>query len=201
MARHNRDHIEIFHEYGLYIPTRTISMDSALADDGEDEGVGAFTSARFLKNLHILESLNQDPITIVLNTVGGNVWQGMAIYDAIQRSKCHVTIRGTGEISSMGSLILQAGDDRVLSAHAHVMFHHGDSNVGPKGNAYESLNAAKYEVEFCERINKILFERIKTKHDQDNRAFTKQRFQDMDLKGRYLHAEEALELGLADRIE
>jgi len=200
MAKHTNDHTDNIHEYGLYIPSRTIFMDSSLNDEGEEDGVNYLMAMRFLKNLHILQKLNQEPITVVMNTTGGDVWQGMAIFDAIKASSNHITIRVVGNACSMGSIILQAADDRVLMSHAHVMFHLG--TPGPTGNnIHELMNAAKYELEFGNKIDQILFDRIKDKHDKDNRAFTKQRFQDMNFKGKYLHAEEAVEMGLADRIE
>lgn len=200
MARHTNDHTENVHEFGLYLPSRTIFMESSLSDDGDEQGVNYLMTMRFLKNLHILERMNQDPITVILNTTGGDLWQGMAIYDAIRAAKSnHITIKVLGNAASMGSIILQAADDRVLAPHAHVMFHLGTPE--PSGNnIHELLNSAQYELQFGNKIDQILFDRIKEKHDKDNRAFTKQRFQDMNFKGKYLHAEQAVEMGLADRV-
>lgn len=200
MARHNNDHLENAHEHGIYVPSRTIFMESSQDEEGGEDGVNYAMAMKFVKNLHILEKLSQDPITIIMNTTGGDVWQGMAIYDAIRAAKSHVTIKVVGNACSMGSIILQAADDRVLMPHAHVMFHLGTPE--PTGNnIHELINAAQYELEFGNRLDKLLFDRIKEKYDRDLKAFTKQRFQDMNFKGKYLHAEEAVEMGLADRIE
>lgn len=200
MARHNNDHVDNIHEYGLYIPSRTIFLESSVNDEGEEGGVNYLMAMRFLKNLHVLERLSQDPVTVIMNTTGGCIWQGMAVYDAIRSAKSHVTIRVLGNACSMGSIILQAADERILAPHSHVMFHLGTPE--PTGNnIHELLNAAQYELEFGNKLDKLIFDRIHEKYEKENRAFTKQRFQDMNFKGKYLHAEEAVEMGLADRIE
>ena len=202
MAKHTNDHIEYIHVYGLCVASRTIFLESSIDDDGEEDGVNYVMTTKFLKNLHILERINQTPITVLMNTAGGDVQHGMAIYDAIRAAKSHMTIKVTGNASSMGSIILQAADEgsRILMPHSHVMFHQG--STGASGNnIHELINAANYELEFGNRLDIILFDRIKEKHEKEKRVFTKQRFQDMNFKGKYLHAEEAVEIGLADRIE
>lgn len=202
MARRiDKDHFDKFHDYGIYIPTRTISIDSPPTDDGEETGVTYAMSNKFIKNFHILESLNaSDPITVLLNTEGGDLWQGMAIYDTIRASKCHVIVKVIGLAESMGSIILQAGDERVLMPHSTVMFHFG-MHSGFELNPEEAVNQAKHELEYGKRLDEILFERIKEKHDKDNKAFTKAKYWSLNFKGKYMMAQEAVDMGLADRIE
>ena len=117
-----RDDADRFHDYGIHIPTRTIVISNAI-DEVEAE--------RVLKNIHILESINKEPITIIINTPGGYVFQGMAIYGAIAACESYVTAIVRGQASSMGSLILQAADHRVVDPYAIIMIHHGSDGYDP----------------------------------------------------------------------
>ena len=83
---------------------------------------------RAIKALHILDSTaptGDKPITVIMNNPGGDEYHGMAIYDAIKSCKNHVTIVVFGMAMSMGSIILQAADKRVMSANSRVMIHYG----------------------------------------------------------------------------
>lgn len=200
MARPSKDHVELLHDYGIHIPSRTLMLETSTNEDGGEDGVNYAMCVKFLKNMHLLEEASKEPITIILNTQGGDVSQGMAIYDRIRESRCHITIKVYGYAQSMGAILLQAGDVRVLKPNACIMFHLGNSEP-VSGNPYEVLESAKHDVAVNDMVDKILYERIKAKHDADNKAFTKAKFKDLTFKGRYMTAEEAVELGLADSIE
>lgn len=199
MSRINRDDLEKFHEFGIHVPTRTLSLDTSTNDDGEETGVNYVMVQRFVKNLHILEHASREPITIFLNTGGGDLWDGMAIYDAIKASSCEITVVVRGQASSMGSIILQAADHRHLYPHALVMFHFGTPS--PTGNnVYELINAAVYERDFGERLDGILYHRICSKLAESGKSLSRAKYNDMNFKGRYLNAKEAVDLGLADFV-
>lgn len=66
------------------------------------------------------------PITIYLNSVGGEVSQGLAIYDMIRKVDVEVTIIVVGEAHSISCCILQAADVRALYPHSSIMFHDGE---------------------------------------------------------------------------
>lgn len=200
MARPSKDHVELLHDYGIHIPTRTLVLEGAVDDDGEETGVTYTMAMKFLKNMHLLEAGSKDPITVIMNTGGGDVGQGMAIYDRIAESECYITIIVYGYAQSMGSIILQAADARVLAPSAQIMFHLGEGEPAT-GNPYEILSAAQWDVAVSERVDEILYDRIKAKHDADNKAFTKNKYKDLNFKGKYMSATEAVELGLADRVE
>jgi ATP-dependent protease ClpP protease subunit len=192
--------IEDFHRFNVFPPTRTIKLESETSDDGEEMGVSHSMSNYFLKNIAILESMNHDPITVILNTYGGDIFQGIAIYDAIKASPCHVTIKVYGSAMSMGSIILQAGDERVMMPNASLMFHDGSSGSG--GNSYESKNMAEFNRIAGQRFDTILFDRINEKRDKDNKArMARKTFDDMCLRSKWMFAEETVDMGLADRIE
>jgi len=112
----NENHIDVFHTFHVHTPTRTIYM-------GQETNHNMAES--FVKNLHVLESINKEPITIIMNNIGGDELDGMAIYDAIKACESHVTIKVSGNAMSMGSIILQAADERLMYPHAKFMIHYG----------------------------------------------------------------------------
>lgn len=128
-----KDDIEHFMENDLYLPTRTVYMGSAHMYDGEETGVDYLLAERIVKSLHILDTQDEKarkgekPINIFMNSVGGEVIHGMAIYDAIRNCGNHVTIKAFGHAMSMGSIILQAADYRMMSINSRIMIHYGYS--------------------------------------------------------------------------
>jgi ATP-dependent protease ClpP protease subunit len=202
MASYKKDHLELFHDYGIYIPTRTIYLDTAYDENNDPVGVNHYMATRFIKNFRHLLHLGRDQINILLNTSGGSVEQGMAIYDEIVSAKnCNVVIKVIGEAQSMGSLILQAGDERVLSPSSIIMFHAGTGGAGAH-NPHEVLNSAEFDKKYMDRMYKIWFAKINEKREKKGHAsMSWGAFEKMNLKGKYLTAEEAVEIGLADRIE
>lgn len=206
MARKTKDdildEIETYHRFNVFTHSRIINLVSETnVDDGTEFGVGFSMSSPFLKNLAILEAISHDPITVIHNTEGGDEAQGMAIYDAIKRSPCHITMKVYGTCMSMGSIILQAADDRVLMPHASIMFHDGTSS-SVIGNHYEAANSAEFFKQYGKMCDDILYARINEKRAKDNHApMSRKTFDMMVLKGKYIFASEAVELGLADRIE
>ncbi|MEM4379579.1 MAG: ATP-dependent Clp protease proteolytic subunit [Thermoplasmatales archaeon] len=201
-SQHKKDILEIFHDYGVYLPTRTIMLDSTYDESGHSDGVNHYMATKFLKNFMHLYHLNKDPITVILNTQGGSCVEGYVIYDVIRAAKnCHVTVKVVGQASSMGCIILQAGDERILTPNCSIMFHAGTGGVGDY-NPYEVENSAMYDKKFMERMYKILLERINEKREKDNKTeMSWKMFENMNLKGKYLFPEEAIEIGLADKIE
>lgn len=122
-----REDIDRWFDYGINIATRTIYIGSAIhsEDDGE-AGVEAALVEKVIKGLHILDSQSAEPINVILNNPGGEVYQGMAIYDALKNCRSHITITVYGQAMSAASIILQAADKRVLSANSRIMIHHGE---------------------------------------------------------------------------
>ena len=126
-----KDDIDHFMDNEIYLPTRTIWMGSANADEDGESGVDYVMAERTIKTLHILDNFDgpsrngEKPIHIMMNNVGGDVVHGMAIYDGIEGCKNHVTIKVYGHAMSMGSIILQAADKRTMTKNSRIMIHYG----------------------------------------------------------------------------
>lgn len=125
MNKAKLEEYELFHSTNLYIPSRTIYFGGQL--EGEGDVVTDRTVAQLIRNLHILEHREVAPIVIFLNTVGGSWDDGIAVYDLIKSLNSTVTIVGIGKVYSMGSVILQAADRRMLTENTYVMVHDGVS--------------------------------------------------------------------------
>lgn len=114
--------------------TRTIFMGSTgYTYDDSETGVDHSMAEYFIKGMHTLECKNNKPITIIMNNPGGDWYHGMAIYDAIKCSSAECTIRVYGHAMSMGSIILQAADNRIMMPSSRFMIHYGSD--GKSGHA------------------------------------------------------------------
>lgn len=73
-----------------------------------------------------------EPVTININSPGGSVTDGLALYDTIMRLRRNghlVTTRGQGLVASMAAVLLQAGDTRVMDKRAKLMIHEGSTTI------------------------------------------------------------------------
>jgi len=132
---------------------RTIYMGSVRSDVGDEPGVDAFMAESVIKAMYLLETLSIDPITIIMNNPGGDMFHGLAIYDAIQTEKSHCTIKVFGQAMSMGSIILQAADNRVMMPNSKFMIHYGyDSQDNNTRTVFKWVDESKRLGYFMENI-------------------------------------------------
>jgi len=195
--RLNRDDIDRWHDYNLHLPSRTIYIGSeatAILPDVDESGTDALMSERAVKNLFILNSISQDPIKIIMNNPGGDWYHGMAIYDAIKQSKAMITMEVSGNASSMGSIILQAADERVMHPHAVMLLHYG--SLATDGHVKDVYRTTDEYKRYDAIMEDIYLEQIKRKHPK----YTRKQLQDKIRHDCYLSAQEALDLGLIDRV-
>lgn len=126
MANIIRENIDRWFDFNLDVDNRTLFMGSMSSNENSGEsGVDNFMAEYVIKGMHVLDSKNDKPITIIMNNPGGDWYHGMAIYDAIHNSKSHCTIKVYGHAMSMGSIILQAADSRVMMPNSRFMIHYG----------------------------------------------------------------------------
>lgn len=133
------------------------------------------------------------PIEIVFHSPGGSVIDGMALYDHIQvlRSEGHhITTTAMGMAASMAGILLQAGDERVMSRESYLLIHEVSFGVGGKIGEVEDEVAFIKKIQ--DRVVAIFAERSKLSKAQ---VRTKWRRKDW-----WLDSTEALDLGLIDTI-
>ena len=136
----------------------------------------------------------QDPtkdISFYINSPGGSVTAGMAIYDTMQYIKCDVSTICIGMAASMGAFLLAAGTKgkRIALPHSEIMIH--QPLGGAQGQASDIKIRAELILRTRDMLNKILsektgqpIERIEKDTDRDN----------------FMTSEQALEYGIIDRI-
>lgn len=191
-----KDHISHWHDSHVLMSHRVIYMGSSTTDsEDEESGTDYRMAENALKNLLLLDIISSNPITVIMNNLGGEVAHGMAIYDVIQGCRCHITIVGIGNIQSMGTVILQAADRRILTPNVEFMMHWG--SAGTSGHTQDVINDAQRLKEVTEDINKIYLDRIKVARPRFNRKHLR----DMILNNKYLTPKEAVELNLADEVK
>lgn len=195
MARFTRDDVDKFHDYSLYIPQRTIYMGSEeFSLELGESGTDGLMAERTIKNLMILEGLSSDPITIVMNNIGGDEYHGFAIYDAIKACKSHVTIKVFGHAMSMGSIILQAADLRIMSPTSRQMLHYG--TWGINDHAKTTQKWAEEGLRIDRWMEDMYLHRIREKQPR----FPIQKLKKMLDHDTFLTADESVALGLCDRV-
>ena len=156
------------------------------------EEVNEVTASLVVAQLLFLES--EDPgkdIHLYINSPGGSVTAGMAIFDTMNYIKCDVSTICIGMAASMGAFLLAGGakGKRFALPNAEIMIH--QPLGGAQGQATEIEIAARHILHTREKLNKILAERtgqplevIQKDTERDN----------------YMTAEEAMAYGLIDQV-
>lgn len=97
-------------------------------------------AAHIIQQLKYLEEIDgSEPITMVVNSPGGSVVDGLAIVDIMREVKCPIRTVGVGMQASMGSIILAAGDERVMSKRSQLLIHQimGGASGGTQHSDFE----------------------------------------------------------------
>ncbi len=187
--------LQSFHETGMYLPTRTIFLGSEIVTVNEGEsGTDSLMAEKFIKNLHVLENLSAKPITIIQNNLGGDEYHGAAIIDAIKQSPCHITIVVRGHAMSMGSIILQCADHRVMGPNATQMCHYG--TWGTHDHSKNAQQHAKEGQRIDLWMEGVYMKRLLEKDPN----FTLEDLRKMLYFDTYLTAQQSIDLGLCDEI-
>lgn len=192
--RYTKEEIDRFHDYKLYVPTRTIWLGSESVDSDQESGTDAIMAERLIMNISILDSISTEPITILMNNIGGFVPHGMAIYDAIKCCRSKVTIKVFGQAYSMGSVILQAADKRIMAPNAQQMAHYGTLEVSGHAKTVEKTMQA------CVRDNKWMERMYLEKMKRKNPGYTLEKLKNLLDHDTFLTARESVAMGLADAI-
>jgi ATP-dependent Clp protease, protease subunit len=137
-----------------------------------------------------MEDVNKD-INVYINSPGGSVTAGLAIYDTMQFVKCDVATYCVGQASSMGALLLCAGSKgkRHSLPNARIMIHQPWGGI--QGAAEDISRHAKEILKMRERLNEILSKHTKQPLDRI------QKDTDRDY---FMSAEEARDYGLIDEV-
>ena len=112
---------------------------------GEEPGIYWNTARRVIKGLSILDIEPSQPITIVMNSCGGDWDHGMAIYDAIRSCRSRIIMINMSHARSMTSVIFQAADYRITAPHSYYMIHDGYEAVSDIPKSVQTTTAFNRE--------------------------------------------------------
>ena len=157
-----------------------------------NDQVNNATASVVIAQLLYLEGQDPDKdISFYINSPGGSVSAGLAIYDTMQYIKCDVSTICMGMAASMGAFLLSSGTKgkRYILPNAEVMIH--QPSGGAQGQATEILIAADHIQRTKQRLNRILSEN--TGKPVEQVAIDTER-------DNWLTAHDALEYGIVDKI-
>lgn len=150
------------------------------------------TASLVVAQLLFLEGQDPDKdISLYINSPGGSVTSGLAIYDTMQYIKCDVSTICMGIAASMGAFLLSSGakGKRLALPNSEIMIH--QPSGGTQGQATEIEIAARHILRTREKLNRILAENTGQPMDVIARDTERDNF---------LSAQEAMEYGLVDRV-
>ena len=155
---------------------------------GIDDSMAALITSQLL----FLESENpKKDIAMYINSPGGYVTSGLAIYDTMQYIRCPISTVCFGQAASMGSLLLAAGEHgmRTCLPNARVMLH--QPSGGYSGVATDIERHAQDIIDLKRRLNNIYVKHTGQEYDVIERKLDRDTF---------LTAEEAVEFGIVDKV-
>lgn len=156
--------------------------------------VNHVTAQLIIAQLLFLEAEDPDKdIMFYINSPGGSVSAGLAIYDTMKYIKCDVSTICVGMAASMGAFLLSAGTPgkRMCLPNAEVMIH--QPLGGAQGQASDILINAEHILKTRERLERLMSEHSNGKTSQEEMHALCER-------DNYLSPERALEIGLIDKI-
>jgi ATP-dependent protease ClpP protease subunit len=146
-----------------------------------------------------LDGDDPKPITVEFYSPGGDVVAGLALFDCLRdlsRKGHHIITRATGYAASMAGILLQAGDERIMSPESWLLIHEGGAGVsGDMGKIEDTVDWFR---KIDERILNIFYERSRGAEKEMTKAALRKAF---DRKDWWLDAEQALAFGFCDRID
>jgi len=154
------------------------------------------TASACIEKLRQLAAANARPITIYINSAGGNVTDGLALHDAVRQivsSGIEVTIVVQGMAYSMGSVVLQAASEgrRLAFPHSWIMIHEPAKWAG-----WQSTTAAAQHLERLKQMQDQIYKILSSRSGKPLRQIIR----DTKRTDFYLDAPKALEYGLIDAV-
>ena len=180
ILKQNDNHSMTYDLYSLLLTYRIIFLSGEINDTLANTVIG---------ELLYLDKVDKKDIYLYINSPGGAVTSGLAIYDTIKFINSNVITIGMGLCASMGAFLLSSGDERYALPNAEVMIH--QPLGGAQGQATDIKIAAERIIKLKEKLNKIL---------ADNTHQSLEKIYEDTERDNFLSAIEAKEYGLIDDI-
>lgn len=159
-------------------------------DAGEEANDFAWDSVEtVIRAIHFLEKQSKKPIELHMSSTGGDTFEMLRLHDVIQSCTCQIKFFGGGAIMSAATWIMACCDERFLYPNTTIMLHKWSGSMD--GNDLEHRIELQMGVELTTKLNKIY---------EDNSRMPADFWNEITHRDLYITAEEAIMLGLADKI-
>lgn len=199
MSYNLREDFDRYFEFNCSPSKRTIYMGSITPEmeSGEGEsGTDCQMAEYFVKAITHLDNTSKKPkpIIIHMNNLGGDWYHGMAMFDAIRMCRSHVYMVGWGYVCSMGSIIFQAADSRIIAPHSVMMIHDGTETLASTCKGVEAWAKQAKKTRYF--MYDIYLQRIKQRKSRT----TLTQIEKLCSHDTIYNAHEAVDMGLADWV-
>ena len=173
-----------------------VSADSKLLSQRKvfiEGEISSESACEFIKKILILNEEDTDkPIDVLINSPGGEINSGMAIYDVIQASKAPIRMFCIGRAYSMGAVLFSSGNHgRYMLPHSELMLHEPLLGNRVSGNSSSIQSISESLLETKRRMNQILARHTGKSEEEVEKATS---------YDHYYRPEESREFGLCDEI-
>lgn len=176
--------------------TDLIPIEDMLLEESELFLVGEInsdTASKLIQKLMYLDQNDLEEITLYINSPGGEVMSGLAVYDYIKIMKSPVRTVTIGDAASMGAIIFLAGEKREMLPHTRILIH--DPSYGHLDVSGKKPHEIQRGVDSLNKIRETLAEIISEK---TNKSLDE--IYSITAEDNYFTAEEAINFGLATGI-
>jgi ATP-dependent Clp protease protease subunit len=147
------------------------------------------TANSIVAQMLFLDSQDPDkPISFYINSPGGSISQGLAIYDLGKKIKSPIETVVIGQAASMGAVLLLMGSTRKAFKHSRIMLHQAQMGVH-----YTPISSVKIQLEEAQLLQNFLYDIIKENTNMEN-------LEESLKEDKWIGAEEALKLGIITEI-
>ena len=174
----------------------TVPLDDKLLDQRcifLNDGVDCASMTELIKQVKYLDDRDSEEITLYINSPGGGVYSGLALYDVLTAAKSPIRTVCIGDAASMGAILFLAGEKREMLPHTRLMIH--DPSFGHMDIGGKKPHELRQEVESLARVRDTLAEIISEKTGKPLDEICK-----ITEKDTFFTAQEAIEFGLATGI-
>ena len=152
----------------------------------DEIGYFGLTASDFIQEFN---EIDRDRITVHINSPGGEIFDGVAIYEAMRQHPAEITTKIDSLAASIASVIAMGGDHRMVARNAQMMIH--DGHTVAIGNAKDLREQADLLDRMSDNIADIYSDRC---------GGTKKKWRDLMLAETWYSAREAVDAGLADEV-
>ena len=158
-------------------------------DDEDGEDFSWNTVEATIRAINALAAINKKPIELHMSSGGGDTSEMLRLHDVIQSCPCQIKFYGGGTIASAATWIMACCDERYLYPNTQVMLHKWSGSVS--GSDIDHRIDMQVGIELTETLNKIY---------EENSKMPASFWNEITHRDLYISAEEAITLGIADKI-